>query len=87
MASIEDVKAALFQIAEQANTTVHQIQASLESTERMLMQLRAIAAGTGHPAIAEAIARAEQSKQRLMEAATLAQGSAAATRQYISVLG
>ncbi|MFF0234325.1 hypothetical protein [Micromonospora sp. NPDC005254] len=53
----------------------------------MLARLRAVAAGTGHPALSEAIARAEQSKQRLIEAATTLQGSTAAARQYISILG
>ncbi|MET8527642.1 hypothetical protein [Micromonospora sp. NPDC005172] len=87
MASIEEVKAALMQAAEQGNVSVGQIRAAAENTEQMLTRLRAIAAGTGHPTIAEAIARGEQSKQRLAEAMTLVQGSAEAARRYIGVLG
>lgn len=87
MASIEEVKAALAQAADQGNTTINQIRAAIDSTEQMLVRLRAVAAGTGHPAIAEAIGRAEQSKQQLVEAATLVQGSIQGAHQYIGVLG
>ncbi|WP_189046180.1 hypothetical protein [Micromonospora sonchi] len=87
MASIEQVKAALAQAAEQSNATTNQIRAAIDGTDQVLARLRSVAAGTGHPAIGEAIARAEQSKQRLIEAATTLQGSAQAARQYISVLG
>ncbi|MFG1913729.1 hypothetical protein [Micromonospora sp. NPDC048898] len=87
MASIEEVKAALMQAAEQGNATISQIRAAAENTEQMLTRLRAISAGTGHPTIAEAIARGEQSKQRLAEAMALVQGSSEAARRYISVLG
>ncbi|MEV4211293.1 hypothetical protein [Micromonospora sp. NPDC049662] len=57
----------------------------MASIEQVLVRLRA--AGTGHPTLAEAIARAEQSKQRLVEGATTLQGSSQAARQYMSVLG
>ncbi|MEV4820740.1 hypothetical protein [Micromonospora sp. NPDC049274] len=87
MASIEEVKAALMQAAEQGNATISQIRAAADNTEQMLARLRAISAGTGHPTIAEAIARGEQSKQRLAEAMALVQGSSEAARRYISVLG
>ncbi|WP_204000358.1 hypothetical protein [Micromonospora lutea] len=87
MASIEQVKAALAQAAEQSNTTTNQIRATVDGIEQVLTLLRMVAAGTGHPALAESIARAEQSKQRLIEAATTLQGSTQAARQYISVLG
>ena len=87
MASIEEVKAALAQAAEQGNTTVNQIRAATESLEQMLNRLRAVAAGTGHATIAQAIARAEQSKQRLNEAATLVQGGSQSAREYIGILG
>ncbi|GIJ76275.1 hypothetical protein Xph01_07070 [Micromonospora phaseoli] len=87
MASIEQVKAELAQAAEQCNATTNQIRAAIEGTEQVISRLRAVAAGTGHPAISEAIARAEQSKQRLIEATTVLQGSTQAARQYISILG
>ena len=53
----------------------------------MLTQLRAVAAGTGHPLVGEAIGRCEQSKKQLEEAATLLQGAGEATRQYAGILG
>ncbi|MEO3819638.1 hypothetical protein [Plantactinospora sp. B24E8] len=87
MASIEEVKAALIQAAEQGSSSLNQIRAASEQTEQVLTRLRAVAAGTGHPKVAEAIQRAEQTKQRLAEAATMIQGSAAAAREYVSVLG
>lgn len=87
MSSIEEVKAALAQAAEQGGVTVQQIRASAESVEQMLSRLRAVAAGTGHPRIAEAIARGEQTKQQLAEAAALMQGSSQAARDYIGILG
>jgi hypothetical protein len=87
MASIEEVKAALMQAADQGNTAVTQIQAAAAAVEQHLARLRAVAAGTGHPKIAEAIARGEQSKQRLAEAAHLVQGGAQAAREYLGVLG
>ncbi|MGX7670754.1 hypothetical protein [Plantactinospora sp. DSM 117369] len=87
MASIEEVKAALAQAADQGNTTLNQIRSAIENTEQVLARLRSVAAGTGHPKIAEAINRAEQTRQRLTEAATMIQGSAAAAREYASVLG
>ncbi|WP_434740402.1 hypothetical protein [Micromonospora sp. SH-82] len=87
MASIEQVKAELAQAAEQGNATTAQIRAAVEGTEQMLSRLRAVAAGTGHPAVMQAIGRAEQSKQQLVEAATTLQGSTEAARQYISILG
>jgi hypothetical protein len=87
MASIEEVKAALSQAAEQGNSTVNQIRAATEGIEQMLTRLRAVAAGTGHPKLAEAIARGEQSKQRLAEAANLIQGGSQAAREYMGILG
>ncbi|WP_433391105.1 hypothetical protein [Micromonospora sp. KLBMP9576] len=87
MASIEEVRAALTQAAEQGNVTINQIRAAAENTEQMLARLRAIASGTGHPRIAEAIARGEQSKQRTAEAMTLVRGSAEAAHRYIGALG
>ncbi|MGI5214639.1 hypothetical protein [Plantactinospora sp. CA-290183] len=87
MASIEEVKAALMQTVEQGNTTLNQIRVAAENTEQMLSRLRMVASGTNHAKIAEAIVRAEQSKQRLAEAATLIQGSSAAAREYVAVLG
>nr|MDT0662264.1 hypothetical protein [Micromonospora sp. DSM 115978] len=87
MASIEEVKAALAQAAEQGNQTAGQIRAAMAGTEQVLSRLRAVSAGTNHAKIAEAISRAEQTRQRLAEAATLIQGTSAAAREYASHLG
>ncbi|ROT33319.1 hypothetical protein EF879_06255 [Micromonospora sp. HM5-17] len=87
MASIEEVKAALMQAAEQSANALNQIRSATEQTEQVLTRLRAVAAGTNHPKVAEAIQRAEQTRQRLAEAATLIQGSGGAAREYVSVLG
>ncbi|MFC6017043.1 hypothetical protein ACFP2T_12610 [Plantactinospora solaniradicis] len=87
MASIEEVKAALAQAADQGNTTLNQIRAAVENTEQVLARLRAVASGTNHTKIAESINRAEQAKQRLAEAATLIHGSSAAAREYVGILG
>ncbi|MGI5213555.1 hypothetical protein [Plantactinospora sp. CA-290183] len=87
MASIEEVKAALVQAAEQGNATLNQIRSAAEQTEQVLTRLRGVAAGTNHGKVLEAIQRAEQSRQRLHEAATLIQGSATAAREYAGILG
>ncbi|GAB3808854.1 hypothetical protein [Micromonospora zhanjiangensis] len=87
MSSIEEVKAALLQAAEHGNQTVNQIQAAAAGIDQMLGLLRAASAGTGHPKIAEALARGEQSRQRLAEAAALVQGGSQAAREYVQVLG
>ena len=64
MASIEEVKAALAQAADQGDTTLNQIRSAAESTEQVLNRLRAVASGTNHARIAEAISRAEQLASR-----------------------
>jgi hypothetical protein len=87
VASIEQVKAELAQAAEQGAATTQQIRAAIEGTEQVLTRLRGVAAGTSHAAITEAIGRAEQSRQQLIDAATTLHGSAEAARQYISILG
>jgi hypothetical protein len=87
MASVEEVKAGLGQAAEQQTATLNMIRGALDSTDRMIQRLRVVAAGTSHPKVTEALARAEQSKQRLAEAGTLAQGAAQAARDYIVILG
>jgi hypothetical protein len=87
MASVEEVKAGLAQAAEQQNATLNMIRGAMDSTDQMINRLRVVAAGTNHAKVAEALARAEQSKQRLAEAGTLAQAAAQAARDYIGILG
>ncbi len=53
----------------------------------MVVRLQAVARGTNHPKIAEAVARAQQAKQRLAEAVTAAQAAAQAAHDYMAVLG
>ena len=87
MASIQDVKAGLAQAAEHGSTSLQQLRASADALDRMLTQLQAVAAGTAHPLVREAISRCEQSKKQLEEAATLIQGAGEATRRYAGILG
>lgn len=86
MASIEQVKAALGQAADQGTINAQQIRTAIEATDQTLARLRAVGAGANHPLIAEAIARTEQSRQRLVEATALLQSSAQAARNYLNAL-
>jgi hypothetical protein len=87
MVNIEGVKAALAQATEQGNSALNQIRSAAEQTDQVLTRLRGVAAGTNHAKVLEAIPRAEQTKQRLHETATLIQGSANAAREYVGILG
>jgi hypothetical protein len=87
MASVEEVKVGLGQAAEQQTATLNMIRGAMDSTDRMIQRLRVAAAGTNHPKVTEALASAEQSKQRLAEAGPLAQAAAQAARDYIVILG
>jgi 4-aminobutyrate aminotransferase-like enzyme len=53
----------------------------------MVSQLQAVAHGTNHPKVAEAVARAQQAKQLLAEAVAAAQQAAQAAHDYMAVLG
>ncbi|GIM82731.1 hypothetical protein Sar04_08690 [Salinispora arenicola] len=86
VASIEQVKAALGQAADQGTINAQQIRTAIEATDQTLARLRAVGAGTNHPLVAEAIARTEQSRQRLVEATALLQSSAQAARNYLNAL-
>jgi hypothetical protein len=46
--------------------------------------LRGITTGTNHARVAEALARLEQAKQKLNEAAALAQGALESTKSYVA---
>ncbi|MFY1703631.1 hypothetical protein ACN28G_18175 [Micromonospora sp. WMMA1923] len=84
MASIEEVKAGINQFGQQTQQNVAQLRAVHQSLEQSLSMLRAVTAGTGHPAVGEAIARMEQVRAKLDEASQLAMGAVEATRQYAS---
>ncbi len=87
MASIEEIKAGLAGAGSDANTTSAQARAGADAADRMIARLTAVARGTNHPKLAEAIAKAQQSKQRFAEAAALADAAAKAAREYIGILG
>ena len=87
MPSVQEVKAGLAEAAEEANKTTAQVRAAMDAADRTLTRLTAVAQGTQHPKIIEAIGMIQQCKQRLGEAAQLAQAAAQAARDYIGVLG
>ena len=87
MASIEQVKAGLNSAASEGQGTAAQANAAKAGADRMLAQLRALAQGTNHPALQDAIAKTEQAKQKLTEASALAAAAAESARAYIAILG
>ncbi|GAB2963115.1 hypothetical protein GCM10027280_59960 [Micromonospora polyrhachis] len=84
MASVEEVKAGVAQFGDQTAQQMAQIRAVAESMEQTVALLRAVTSGTSHPRVAEALARMEQVKQKLHEAAALGQGAVEATRSYVA---
>lgn len=82
MATVEEVKANVGRAGEEATQHVVRIRAIVESMDRTSAMLRSVTAGTNHAQVAEALARLEQAKQRLHEAATLTQGAVEATKTY-----
>jgi hypothetical protein len=87
MSTIEEVKAGLVTATEEANAAIAQTRAANDRADRMIVRLQSVASGTNHAKVIEAVAKAEQCKQRLTEAAMLAQAAAQAARDYIVVLG
>lgn len=87
MASVEEVKAALMQAAQQAQQTGQQARACIDGVDQTIAMLQAVARGTNHPKVQEAIAAAEQQKQLLGEAVNRAHATAQAAQDYIGVLG
>ncbi|MER7166716.1 hypothetical protein ABT336_11725 [Micromonospora sp. NPDC000207] len=84
MASIEEVKAGINRFGQETQQNVTQLRAVHESLQQSLGALMAVTAGTGHPAVAEAISRMEQVKAKLDEASQLAMGAVDATQRYAS---
>lgn len=62
VATIEEVKAGLAQAAQEGGTITGQARAAAESADRMIAQLWAVARGTNHPKVNEAVAQAQQAK-------------------------
>lgn len=82
MATVEEVKASVGRAGEKAAQHVTRIRAIVESLDKTSALLRSVTAGTNHAQVAEALARLEQAKQRLHEAATLTQGAVQSTKSY-----
>jgi hypothetical protein len=87
VASIEEVKHGLAQAADEADEAITQARAAADAAGRMIERLTSVAQGTSHPKIQEATSRAQQCRQQLAQAATLAQQGAQAAREYYAILG
>jgi hypothetical protein len=87
VANVQQVKAGLAGAAGEGTTVAAQARAGIAAADRMIARLAVVAAGTQHPKVAEAIAKAAQSKQKFAEAAALAQAAAQAANDYAAVLG
>jgi hypothetical protein len=87
VANVEEVKSGLLRVVEQAQRTGEQVRACIDGVDQTIAMLQAVAVGTNHPKVREAIAAAEQQKQLLMQAVGRAQATAQSSREYIGVLG
>jgi hypothetical protein len=84
MASVEEVKAGVARFGDETGRQAAQIRAVADSMDQSMAMLRGITTGSNHARITEALARMEQVKQRLNEAAALAQGAVESTRAYVA---
>lgn len=84
MATVEEVKAGVARFGDETGRQVAQIRTVIDAMDRSTAMLRSVTSGSGHPRVAEALARLEQVKQKLHEAAALAQGAVESTRSYVS---
>lgn len=82
MATVEEVKAGVARFGDETGRQVAQIRTVIDAMDRSAAMLRSVTSGSGHPRVAEALARVEQVKQKLQEAAVLAQGAVESTRSY-----
>lgn len=82
MTSVGEVKAGLSRFTEEAGRQAETIRSISDSMDRTSAMLRALTSGANAAQVAEALVRLEQAKQRLHEAATLAQGAVEATNSY-----
>jgi hypothetical protein len=80
---VEDVKAGVARFGDETSRQVVQIRAVADSMDQTSAMLHGITSGANHARVAEAVARLEQAKQKLHEAATLAQGAVESTRNYV----
>jgi methyl-accepting chemotaxis protein len=82
MASIEEIKAGVARFGSETGQQAATIRSIADSMDQTTALLRGITTGSSHARVAEALARMEQVKQKLNEAATLAQGAVEATNSY-----
>jgi hypothetical protein len=87
LANIAEVKAGLSQVMEQASGAAVGLRAAADDAERSLQQLRACLSGTNHPRALQSLIQVQQRKERLIEAADLAEQATVAIRAYVAVLG
>ncbi len=84
MATVEEVKAGVARFGDQTTRQVAQMRAIADSMNETSALLRGITTGSNHAQVAEALARLEQVKQKLNEAAALAMGAVESTRSYVA---
>ncbi|MFY1696295.1 hypothetical protein O7623_24165 [Solwaraspora sp. WMMD791] len=82
MGSVEEVKAGVARFGDELGQQVGAIRASAEALSSSGAALRAITSGSSHSQVAETIAKVEQAKQKLAEAAALAQSAIESSRGY-----
>ena len=75
MASVEEIKANVAASVDGTQRAVTGIQQVTDQLDDALARLRITAIGSLHPSVATAIARLEQARTRLDEAATLARAA------------
>ncbi|MFY1699297.1 MULTISPECIES: hypothetical protein [unclassified Solwaraspora] len=82
MSSVEEVKAGVARFGDEVGQQVGAIRASAEALDRSTAALRGITSGSSHSQVSETIAKVEQAKQKLAEAAALTQSAIESSRGY-----
>jgi small-conductance mechanosensitive channel len=86
MATVEEVKAGVARFGDETARQVQAMRAVAQSLDQAAGMLNAVTQGSNHPRVAEALARVEQVKQKLHEAAQIAGGAVESTRTYAAGL-
>lgn len=87
MASIAEVKADIVEVAQQVADAADRIRAAAYEADVALTRLRTCFGGAQNARVLQAFAQAEQQRAHLTEASALADQSAAAMREYLTILG
>ncbi|MFY1634507.1 hypothetical protein ACN27F_14715 [Solwaraspora sp. WMMB335] len=82
MSTVEEVKAGVARFGDQVGRQVGAIRASADALSASGAALRGITSGSSHAQVAETLAKLEQAKQKLAEAAALAQSAVESSRGY-----